>query len=380
MKTEKLQIGTVFKNMMDMCDQLEIEYKNSTNSRKAIMKEVEQYVELTKEGRKLIVTKVYDEKKEKIDGRKNYGQLDNRKGNNTVYGDLLDVILLDYIRMLPNISYLTINDMALITNMVNENYQLALKNRSLFSKYVENVLNTNNTTAIRNAFYNIRNIINPTIDNSIKRLTRQEYIESEYGYIVLINIDILAERLLKENGIELNNEDKEMIEQTRMVTIEEEQEIKKVEKEVLEGFGVDSIGDLNGELMTKYFSRVNNRIKKKYPEFEIVYKGYKIKHLQKVRDHNITKEESNKAKDDLLDIFLKRLVLRFEKDVRNITSKVDRFKHRTNYFGDKGYYRFTKYETEILDWNYIKDGLQIVSLLTNSNTKRLTREELRKYK
>lgn len=82
MRLETLKEGLEFKNMIDMCEKLELEYKDSTNSRQAIMKEVERYVEISREGRRLTIVKVYDTPKEKIDGRINSGQRKNCRGNN----------------------------------------------------------------------------------------------------------------------------------------------------------------------------------------------------------------------------------------------------------------------------------------------------------
>lgn len=75
MKKENLDkltvVGKKFKNLKVMCEELDIEYKDSTDCRKAIRKEVEQYVRFKDVGRKrcLIVEEVYDTKIEKEDGR-----------------------------------------------------------------------------------------------------------------------------------------------------------------------------------------------------------------------------------------------------------------------------------------------------------------------
>ena len=76
-----------------MCEICEMVYKDSTDSRKANLKEIEIYYQLEKQGRKYKVITEYDTPKEKVDKRKNNGG----HVTTTKYGILLDQLFLDWL-------------------------------------------------------------------------------------------------------------------------------------------------------------------------------------------------------------------------------------------------------------------------------------------
>ena len=88
----ELEIGKYYKNLKHMCEVLGLEYKDSTNSKKALLKQIECYYKLEKKGRGYLVTEKYDIPKEKQDNRKNNG------GHiaHTKYDLLMDNLLINW--------------------------------------------------------------------------------------------------------------------------------------------------------------------------------------------------------------------------------------------------------------------------------------------
>ena len=72
---------------------MEIEYKDNNNGRKAIVKQIERYYLLERQGNKYKVIEEYDTPKEKLDGRKNNGG----RVTTTKYDTLLDTLFLDWL-------------------------------------------------------------------------------------------------------------------------------------------------------------------------------------------------------------------------------------------------------------------------------------------
>ena len=86
MRVENLHEGQIIKNYKELCDILEIKAKPSsnTNGRKAQHKEFDRYFSCNKQGHKYIITKIYENPKEKVDKRNK-----NSGGNNLKYKDIL---------------------------------------------------------------------------------------------------------------------------------------------------------------------------------------------------------------------------------------------------------------------------------------------------
>ena len=96
-----IKVGQIFKNYKDLCKALCIEPKGKagSNSRKAQEKEIKRHLDYSKiEGsNKLMIDKIYNEVAEKKDGRKN-----NKGGNNKVFADDIEVLLLHLLKNSEN--------------------------------------------------------------------------------------------------------------------------------------------------------------------------------------------------------------------------------------------------------------------------------------
>lgn len=82
MMVEDLEVGKYYKNIRELCTKTGLEYKDSSDSRKAIIKEIERYYLLEKQGRGYLVKEKYNIPKEKIDNRKNNGGQGKKIHNN----------------------------------------------------------------------------------------------------------------------------------------------------------------------------------------------------------------------------------------------------------------------------------------------------------
>jgi len=88
----ELQVGKHYKNLKVICNEIGLEYQDSTNSRKAALKQIECYYKLEKQGRGYLVTEKYDTPKEKEDKRKdNGGHMAHTK-----YNLLMDTLLINW--------------------------------------------------------------------------------------------------------------------------------------------------------------------------------------------------------------------------------------------------------------------------------------------
>jgi hypothetical protein len=77
-----LEVGKYYKNLREICVEMEIKYKDSTDSRKSILKEIERYYLLERQGNGYWIKEQYNIPKEKIDDRKNNGRHSKKKYNN----------------------------------------------------------------------------------------------------------------------------------------------------------------------------------------------------------------------------------------------------------------------------------------------------------
>ena len=69
MKIENLYEGQIIKNYRELCRLIGEKVADGGHSKMCQMREFERYVKYHKEGNKLIIDEIYDEPKEKIDGR-----------------------------------------------------------------------------------------------------------------------------------------------------------------------------------------------------------------------------------------------------------------------------------------------------------------------
>lgn len=120
MNIENLEVGTTFKNYKEMCADLGWEVKASTNSKNAQYSVLARYCKYSKMGHKITIDEVYEKPQDKIDGR---GKSDGSRNNNTVYGDMIQLLILDMLAQCKK-GHLSISrgKLMLTINMINNNF------------------------------------------------------------------------------------------------------------------------------------------------------------------------------------------------------------------------------------------------------------------
>lgn len=121
-KIEALTSGKTFKNYKILCGELGIEIKRSGDSRKAQFRELERYCTYSKVGHSIIIDKVFEQPLEKT----------KRKGNNTVYSEFIQLLILDMLALSKN-GNMSISKGMLIksVSLVNHNYKYCFEKESL---------------------------------------------------------------------------------------------------------------------------------------------------------------------------------------------------------------------------------------------------------
>lgn len=194
MNINNLKLNNKYK-YKSFCEVLEIEQKKSTNSKKSQLKELQQYMNVIKDGTWYTVTEIYLDTKEKVDNRKgNSGTSEGSRGHNNTYGEYLDILIENRLyTTLHNrkdkdnkIIYITNACLAELTKMVNFNYRTCNMNREKFHKYMYGKY-ASKQLAEQDIFFKIYGKIRPAITSSLNRLQSSGKIIYKSDYIISYN-------------------------------------------------------------------------------------------------------------------------------------------------------------------------------------------------
>lgn len=122
MNINNIKAGDIIKNYKVLCELLDDVPKNSTNSKKAQLKEWECYFLYEKQGQKFVIKEIYEDVHEKVDGR---GKSDGSRGNNMgkyKYYDDFKNTLLAYLDTKNGKDTQTSKNWFRSLNLVNSNY------------------------------------------------------------------------------------------------------------------------------------------------------------------------------------------------------------------------------------------------------------------
>ncbi|OLS37921.1 hypothetical protein BTR22_05270 [Alkalihalophilus pseudofirmus] len=168
MNISNLTEGQIIKNYRELCVVLGIKYKEGSDSRKAQITELETYCDFEKKGHKYIITKIFNERKQKIDGR---GKSEGSRSNNGKYSPYFKPLLLNMVAREGGEIIKTKNQLFKETKLVNINYSYCGENipqLSLLLEIDERVIYD---------FYNINSSnLRSTVESSLKSLENQAYI------------------------------------------------------------------------------------------------------------------------------------------------------------------------------------------------------------
>lgn len=126
---EILTVGMVIKNYKELCELIGWEVR-AGKSKKIQMSDLERFCKFHKEGNKIIIDEVYENKLEKVDLRKN--------GNNTIYRNKIQKLIIDMCSSDKNgIIHMSVSELMLRFNMINEDYLNDRDNIHEIGKYGE---------------------------------------------------------------------------------------------------------------------------------------------------------------------------------------------------------------------------------------------------
>ncbi len=116
---EKLYVGLELKNYRELCRLLDEPIKNGSNSKEAQFRYWKCFFDYEINNNKFIITRIYDEPKEKVDGR---GKSEGSRSNNSKYIEHIENLLLDLLTKNNNKIICTRNRLLEPLGFVNEKY------------------------------------------------------------------------------------------------------------------------------------------------------------------------------------------------------------------------------------------------------------------
>lgn len=334
-----MKVGQIFKSQKELCEYIGVEYKDSTNSRKAQLKEFDMRFKWHKEGRKIIIDEIFKELREKVDNRKgNSGKSIGSRENNNIYGKYVDKILAYeflYRKAANNdVIYTTTNLLAEICGIINHNYRTVNNNKYEFFQYLAKINSNISKTAMYDVFHIIKNSSKSIISSSLKRLTKEGYINFKETYLIYFDNKV------------------------RFPMVYETEILKDIEKKTLELMSIEkkNILQYNDQLRNKYYEKFIELAKEEIENLDSVFVEYKIYIFL----------EKYKVKDILLDIkLLNKIVMEKTKEkLRRIYEK-----NELEYDCSCGYLNpfLPKFVIDRLDIDYLKYTDLVIDFLISLN-------------
>lgn len=348
MNIANLKQGQEFKNLKELCTQLEIQYKDSTNSKKAILKEVERFAKLSRKGRRICVEEVYLIPKEKVDNRKGHsGTTKGLNAGSMKFGKYIDVLLENLLfkqKQKDDVIYITNSCIAQKIQMVNFNYRVCLANREKFHKFLYNRYFYSPYTATNDVFSCIYSKMRPAITSSLNRLQAQGKITYNVTYITYYE---------NENTVVTDVENKKII---------------QLEINTLKGMEITPKKMMwNNKKRQEFYAKVNEKVKEYFynngKEIDGIYQGYKIFNIKNIKEQEniktIEKEFNNIFATDVMD---------------SIRNNNERIKQKyTHEFTGWGVPKYKKWDEErITSLKYINLVEHSINILISHNAINIT--------
>jgi hypothetical protein len=134
MKIEKLYEGQTFKNYKELCLELEMEVKKSSDTKNAQFKELALYCKFNKVGHKITIEEVYENPLPKIENR---GKSKGSRNNNSIYGNLVQLLIADLLAQCNGHISISRSKLMVTIGMVNSNYSECRELTQKLAKYTE---------------------------------------------------------------------------------------------------------------------------------------------------------------------------------------------------------------------------------------------------
>ncbi|MDB2161253.1 hypothetical protein PMX22_15760 [Clostridium butyricum] len=282
---KNLENGKEFKSLKEVCEVLNWEYKDNTNSRNAKLKELESLCEFHKEGRKIIIDKVFEKPKPIEDKRKTVEYMAD------VENQLLKM-LIDEDEEFNGVNIKTVYYLLRKFGMINNSFKYGCDRLDKSATYLDMPIEVIEELFTKTKSLNVR-----TIENSLKNLEKKKLIKWINSYSITVqkelNIDNIIEveystvtetdeygdeYIVPTRKVITNNDSDNIATITREATDDEIRAIQHAEKETFKYFGVRDMSELFRKhiSMKEYYNVVNQNIRKVLPTFVNYWKSYKI--------------------------------------------------------------------------------------------------------
>lgn len=313
---DKFKIGSTFK-YSDLCRLLDEPIKKGTNSKNAQLKEWSRYFEFEIIDKKIVITDIYENPKEKP----------VYYPANSIYIECIEKILMTYLsKQDDNVTYLSSQYLYLTLGMINRSY-IEMQRPDQKPKLMEALRNKYNwkeevkdksINFYINDFYNrCRNKFSSIIDASLKSLQRRRLIEYSNVYHMYFEV-------YDEDGI-YNYECYSNDAETR--------DIMGIEREVLDIFGYRDESEVwLRRRSNEYFSLILEKAQELYPGLKGVYRCIKFIYNKQDITKALTKEEENIKKKELNDKVLTFINNQTEKNyLSTVDAEYGEFKYTRKY-------------------------------------------------
>lgn len=245
MNVSKLEVGKIYKNYKELCSELGLEHKKSTNSKNAQFKELARYCEFSRSGHSFIVNKVYSEPLPKVENR---GKSEGSRNNNNKYGEMVELLILDLLATAKgnNVS-ISRSKLLRTINMINNNYGFGSENIRKLAKH------TDVEEQIVYDFYNTNNSnFKKTVERALNNLMDKRIIW--YNIVTKVSVDNIH----------------------RLATYKEKQDIATIEKRVLKDLGFKRVNQIRPTNYWIPFKKHVTELLKKNTNIDYYYFAYDI--------------------------------------------------------------------------------------------------------
>lgn len=237
----------IYKNWRELCEEVGWNPNIRGTYKKARLKELDTLCKYHKDGNKFVIDEVFEEVKEKVDGRVNNGghstkstrEDDGRKNKNSIYKEL-DNIILNYLYCHTSDDVVNITKNQLVRKC---GFEISVKETNEYNK-----------ETINDVMDVYKNILTHAVDNSLKRLEKKGFINYCYTFMVHYKGE------------------------WRLATKEEEMKIKSVEEQVKEEMKIKNVFLLNEEIQMIYYNKCSKVCYKQ----DICYLYYKVININKI--------------------------------------------------------------------------------------------------
>lgn len=332
MMVNKLYNGQIFKNYKALCKELEIPVKSSSNSKDAQFKELECFCKFHKDGHKFVIDEVYEEPKEKLDGR---GKSEGSK--RSIYGNLIQLLITDLLAQCNGQISISRGWLMRSIGMTNSNYNFCGEKITELSKHIEM-----NEKVIYD-FYNTNNSnFKSTIETALNNLMDKRVVM----YNTIIKVVEIEKYSSPRNASEL-----------------ELKIIMDCEKDALDEFGYNKLSEIR---TSKHWKSFKHKVKNKLGRVS------NIKYYFTAYDITVNEKYIEKERDALINLLLedaKREECKTElnqKVLENIVMNAQIRREKAKLFTSS---RYTKFRD---DDSYIDDIEKLGKLLIDKNTYNFT--------